>query len=314
MDLPVFSIPLTSIIDEFHLERVYESVDISSVEIVSSEVNRPGMQIVGFFDYFEKARIQILGKVEITYLRSHTSEEREKCFDKLLETQVPAIVITRSLEAFPELLDMAKKHNITILRSDDSTSRFMSSLISYLNLHLAPRITRHGVLVEVHGEGILMLGESGVGKSETAVELVKRGHRFVADDAVEIKRVSSKTLVGTAPNIIRHFIELRGIGIVDVKQIFGMGAVKDTEKIDMVIHLEQWEDGKVYDRLGLVDEYTNILGVNIPSVTIPVRPGRNLAIIAEVAAMNNRQKRMGYNAAEELNRRLMSEFEKTSGN
>jgi HPr kinase/phosphorylase len=188
----------------------------------------------------------------------------------------------------------------------------MSALISFLNLNLAPRITRHGVLVEVHGEGILILGESGVGKSETAVELVKRGHRFVADDAVEIKRVSSKTLVASAPPIIRHFIELRGIGIVDVKQIFGMGAVKDSEKIDMVIHLEPWEDGKPYDRLGLVDEYTNILGVNIPSLTIPVRPGRNLAIILEVAAMNNRQKRMGFNAAEELNSRLMSELEKSS--
>ena len=312
MDMPVFSILISNIVDEFHLEKVYEPEDFETAEIITSEVNRPGMQIIGFFDYFEKSRLQILGKVEITYLREQTSQQRRECFDRLLGTKVPAIVITRSLEVFPELLDMAKKHGVSVLRTDDSTSRFMSALISYLNLHLAPRITRHGVLVEVHGEGILILGESGVGKSETAVELVKRGHRFVADDAVEIKRVSSKTLVASAPPVIRNFIELRGIGIVDVKQIFGMGAVKDTEKIDMVIHLEQWEDGKPYDRLGLVDEYTNILGVNIPSLTIPVRPGRNLAIILEVAAMNNRQKRSGYNAAEELNRRLMSEMEKNT--
>ena len=310
MDMPIFSILISDIADEFHLEKVYEPEDFETNEVITSEVNRPGMQIIGFFDYFEKSRIQILGKVEITYLRELTAEKRMECFDRLLATKVPAIVITRSLEVFPELLDMAKKHEVCVLRTDDSTSRFMSALISYLNLHLAPRITRHGVLVEVHGEGILILGESGVGKSETAVELVKRGHRFVADDAVEIKRVSNKTLVASSPPVIRNFIELRGIGIVDVKQIFGMGAVKDTEKIDMVIHLEQWEDGKPYDRLGLVDEYTNILGVNIPSLTIPVRPGRNLAIILEVAAMNNRQKRSGYNAAEELNSRLMSEMEK----
>ncbi len=307
----VFSIPLTSIISEFHLEKAYEASAINSVEVINSEVNRPGMQIIGFFSYFDSNRIQILGKVEITYLRERTHEERLECFEKLLSTKMPAIVVTRALEIFPELMEMAKKYDVTILRSAESTSRFMSALISYLNLHLAPRITRHGVLVEVYGEGILILGNSGVGKSETAVELVKRGHRFVADDAVEIKRVSSKTLVGSAPDIIRHFIELRGIGIVDVRRIFGMGAVKDTEKIDMVIHLELWSTVKQYDRLGLVDEYTNILGVNIPSVTIPVRPGRNLAIIVEVAAMNNRQKRMGYNAAEELNQRLMSEMEKT---
>lgn len=307
-----FSIPLISIIDEFHLERVYEASNIDKVEVVISEVNRPGMQIIGFFDYFDSSRIQILGKVEVTYLRGLSHEKRLECFDRLLATQIPAIVVTRALEVFPELIEMAKKHDITVLRTAESSSRFMSAIISYLNLNLAPRITRHGVLVEVYGEGILILGDSGVGKSETAIELVKRGHRFVADDAVEIKRVSSKTLVGSAPEIIRHFIELRGIGIVDVRRLFGMGAVKDTEKIDMVIHLEPWATIKQYDRLGLVDEYTNILGVNIPSVTVPVQPGRNLAVIVEVAAMNNRQKRMGYNAAEELNRRLMKEIEKNS--
>lgn len=312
MESQEFSILLSQIANDFHLEKIYESEDFETAVVTSSDVNRPGMQIVGFFDYFDPRRIQILGKVEISYLREFSSEKKRECFDNLMATHPPAIVITRSLEVFPEFLDAAKKYNVSIFRTSQSTSNFMSALISYLNVQLAPRITRHGVLVEVHGEGVLILGESGVGKSETAVELVKRGHRFVADDAVEIKRVSDKTLVGTAPDIIRHFIELRGIGIVDIRRIFGMGAVKDTEKVDMVIHLEPWEEAKQYDRLGLVDEYTNILGINIPSLTIPVRPGRNLAIIVEVAAMNNRQKRMGYNAAEELNKRIMNELEGAS--
>lgn len=312
MENQQFSIPLSRVVSEFHLETVYQSQDFDSVEVTSSEINRPGMQIVGFFDYFDPRRIQIFGKVETSYLREFTHEQKKQCFEKLVSTKMPMIVITRSLEVFPELLDAAKKYDVSVFRCSESTSSFMSALISYLNLHLAPRMTRHGVLVEVHGEGVLILGESGVGKSETAVELVKRGHRFVADDAVELKRVSDKTLIGTAPDIIRHFIEIRGIGIVDIRRLFGMGAVKDTEKVDMIIHLEPWDETKQYDRLGLVDEYTNLLGVNIPSVTIPVRPGRNLAIIVEVAAMNNRQKRMGYNAAEELNSRLMSELEKSS--
>ena len=295
---------------ELHLEKIYESSDFDTVEVTSSEVNRPGMQLVGFFDFFDPRRIQILGKVELSYLNEFSSEKKRECFDKLVSTKMPMIVVTRGMEIFPELLESAKKYDVSIFRSGANTSTFMSALISYLNIQLAPRITRHGVLVEVHGEGVLILGESGVGKSETAIELVKRGHRFIADDAVELKKVSEKTLLGTAPEIIRHFIEIRGIGIVDIRRLFGMGAVKDTEKVDMIIHLEPWEDAKQYDRLGLVDEYTNILGVNIPSVTIPVRPGRNLAIIVEVAAMNNRQKRMGYNAAEELNKRLMNEIEK----
>lgn len=307
-----FSIPLPRVVSEFHLEKIYEASDFDSIEVTSSEVNRPGMQLVGFFDYFDPRRIQILGKVEISYLQEFTHEQKQACFDKLVSTKMPMIVVTRSLEVFPELLEAAKKHDVSIFRCGESTSFFMSALISYLNVHLAPRITRHGVLVEVHGEGVLILGESGVGKSETAVELVKRGHRFVADDAVELKRVSDRTLVGSAPENIRYFIEIRGIGIVDIRRLFGMGSVKETEKVDMIIHLEPWEDSKQYDRLGLVDEYTNILGVNIPSVTIPVRPGRNLAIIVEVAAMNNRQKRMGYNAAEELNQRLLNQLEKGS--
>ncbi len=303
-----FSIPLSKLVGEFNLETVYKSSDYGDVLITTSEVNRPGMQIIGFFDYFFEARLQILGMVEVSYLRTLSSDERSNCFQNLLSRRIPALVITRSLEAFDELMEAAKKYDITILRSDANTSVFMSALISYLNVQLAPRITRHGVLVEVHGEGVLILGDSGVGKSETAIELVKRGHRFVADDAVEIKKVSDKTLVGTAPEMIRYFIEIRGIGIVDVRRLFGMGAVKETEKIDMIINFEPWEEGKAYDRLGLTDETTNILGIDIPSVTIPVRPGRNLAVIVEIAATNNRQKRTGFNAAEELSARLTSKL------
>ena len=303
-----YSIPLNKLAVEFGLETVYKSSDYDNVLVTTGEVNRPGMQIIGFFDYFFEARLQILGMVEVSYLRTLSSEERSTCFSNLLSRKIPALVITRSLEAFDELLVAAQKYDITILRSPANTSEFMSALISYLNVQLAPRITRHGVLVEVHGEGVLILGDSGVGKSETAIELVKRGHRFVADDAVEIKKVSDKTLVGTAPDMIRYFIEIRGIGIVDVRRLFGMGAVKETEKIDMIINFEPWEDGKAYDRLGLTDEFTNILGIDIPSVTVPVRPGRNLAVIVEIAAMNNRQKRTGFNAAEELSARLTSKL------
>lgn len=304
-----FKIPLTKIIEEFDLEKIYETNDLDTVMVSSSDVNRPGLQMVGFFDYFDSNRIQIMGKVEFTYLEQFTADDRRARIEQIISRRIPALIITRGLQIFPEMLELAEKYNVPLLRSESATSSFMSALIAYLNVQLAPRRTRHGVLVEVYGEGILILGESGVGKSETAIELVKRGHRLVADDAVEIKRVSDKTLVGSAPDIIRHFVELRGIGIIDVKEIFGIGAVKDTENIDMIIHLEPWEDGKQYDRLGMVDEFTNIMGINVPSLTIPVKLGRNLAVIVEVASMNNRQKRMGYNAAVELNNRLMNQME-----
>jgi len=312
MEQGAFTVSLKDIIERFKLEKIYTTAENENNIISNPDVNRPGLQIAGFYDYFDTDRIQILGRVEHTYLSQLNLVDREKKLLDLFEKQIPALVITRGLDVFPELKVLAEKYNVPLLRTTYSTSSFMSSLIAYLNNVLAERITRHGVLVEVYGEGILILGESGVGKSETAVELVKRGHRLVADDAVEIKKVSSISLVGTAPEIIRHFIELRGIGIIDVKRIFGIGAVKDTEKIDMIINLEAWVDGKHYDRLGLVDEYTEIMGIEVPSLLIPVKPGRNLAIIVEIAAMNNRQKRMGYNAAEELNNRLMSEMEKNS--
>ena len=304
-----FTIPITNIIDEFELEKIYESSNMDSLMIGSSDLNRPGLQMVGFFDHFDPQRIQIMGKVEFTYLENFPAEEREKRIENYFSHEFPVLVITRGQQIFPEILELAEKYDRTVLRTELATSDFMSALIRYLNVQIAPRKTRHGVLVEVYGEGILILGESGVGKSETAIELVKRGHRLVADDAVEIKRVSDKTLVGTSPDIIRHFVELRGIGIIDVKEIFGIGAVKDTESIDMIIHLEPWVEGRNYDRLGMMDEYTNVMGINIPSLTIPVKLGRNLAVIVEVAAMNNRQKRMGYNAAVELNNRLMRHME-----
>ncbi len=301
-----FTVELSKIIDEFKLEEV--NTPKRDILVETADVNRPGLQVAGFFDYFDAQRIQIFGMVECTYLAGLSAEERYERIDALFSRNIPAVIITRNSQVGPEIIELSNKYGINVLRTALGTSSFMSALIAFLNVELAPRITRHGVLVEVYGEGVLILGESGVGKSETAVELMKRGHRLVADDAVEIKKVSSKSLVGTSPEIIRHFIEIRGIGIVDVKKIFGMGAVKDTEKIDLVIHLEVWQKGKQYDRLGLVDEYTNILGIDIPSLTIPVRPGRNLAVIFEIAAMNNRQRRMGYNAAEELNNRILGQI------
>ena len=269
-------------------------------------MSRPGLPLAGFFDDFESGRIQMIGNMEHSYLDSLGSAGRYESIDKFMAHDVVAVVVTRGLEIFPELKELAEKHSTPLFRTAETTSDFMASLIASLNVSLAERITRHGVLVEVYGEGVLILGDSGIGKSETAIELVKRGHRLIADDAVEIKRVSNKTLVGTAPELIRHYIELRGIGIVDVRRIFGMGSVKETEKIDLVINFEAWEQGKMYERLGLDTEYAEILGLKIPSITIPVKPGRNLAVVIEIAAMNNRQKKMGYNTALEFSKKMMN--------
>ena len=311
MENEIFTVSLDKVIREMNLEKLY--YPDKEILIETADVYRPGLQIAGFFDYFDPSRIQIVGMVENKYLAGLSAEQRHKSLKRLFEKRVSAIILTRNGNASAEMLKLAEEFETPILRTAQPTSYFTSTLNAYLNMELAPRITRHGVLVEIYGQGVLILGESGVGKSETAVELIKRGHRLVADDAVEIKRISSKTLIGVAPDIIRHFIEIRGIGIVDVKNIFGMGAVKDSENIDMIIHLETWDRNKQDDRLGLVDEYTNILGLDIPSLTIPVRPGRNLAVIFEVAAMNNRQKRMGYNAAEELNRRITEQMNSFGG-
>ena len=295
-----FSVSLDRIINEHELEVLYCPQNPANICIYSCDVNRPGLQLGGFYEYFDNTRIQIVGKTEFTFLEQRSEEERKAAIDKLLSKQPPALVISRDLELFPEITELGEKYGVPILRCKASTSAFMAKLIAFLNLNLAPRITRHGVLIEIYGEGVLILGDSGVGKSETAIELVKRGHRLVADDAVEIKKTSNVTLVGSSPDNIRHFLELRGIGIINVRQLFGMGSVKVAEKIDMVVELEPWNPEKVYDRMGMDNHYMSILGVKIPYLTIPVKPGRNLAVILEVAAMNNRQKKMGYNAAQDL--------------
>ena len=299
-----FIVPLQKLIEDFNLEVLYLPKDGGEINISSPEVNRPGLQLSGFFDYFDSQRIQILGKSEFAFLGQYSEQERTERINNYFASCPPAIVITRNIEATDLMIQAAKHYNVAMLRTAEGTSAFMAALIAELNIELAPRVTRHGVLVEVYGEGILLLGESGVGKSETAIELIKRGHRLIADDAVEIRRVSAKTLVGSSPENIRHFMELRGVGIINARRLFGIGAVKMTEKINMIVQLEQWDAAKVYDRMGMNDEYTDVLGVEIPSLTIPVKPGRNLAIIIEVAAMNNRQKRMGYNAAQELLEKL----------
>ena len=302
------SIPLKSIIDHFNMEIVYQSENMMERKITARDITRPGLPLAGFFEHMDTTRIGIIGNAEHQFLSSKDSEERYQSLSAYFAYQPAAIIFTSNNDVFDEVIRAAKEHNIPILRSGERTSALTVSLVAWLNVQLAPCITRHGVLVEVYGEGILILGDSGVGKSETAIELVKRGHRLIADDAVEIRRVSSTTLVGSAPEIIRHYVELRGIGIVDVRRLFGMGAVKETEKIDMIINLEPWVQGKMYDRLGLDQETTDIMGIQVPTTTIPVKPGRNLAIIMEIAAMNNRQKKMGYNTAEEFNKRLMSQM------
>ncbi len=303
-----YTIPLSEIVNEFSFEKIYLPEDYESIKIVTPEVNRPGLALTGFFGAFEEQRLQLIGNAENKYLKSLGDEDRTRAIRRFMHKRPAAVLFTSNLEVYEAMIDAAKDENVPVLRTKEKTSPIMSSLIASLNTHLAPRVTQHGVLVEVYGEGMLLLGDSGVGKSETAIELVKRGHRLIADDVVDIKRVSAKTLVGTAPEIIRHYVELRGIGIIDVRRIFGMGAVKQSERIDLVIKLEQWQDGKMYDRLGLDDQTENILGLEIPAITIPVKPGRNLAIILEIAAMNNRQKKMGYNTAEEFNKKLLNQM------
>ncbi|CDD03546.1 MAG: HPr(Ser) kinase/phosphatase [Ruminococcus sp.] len=301
-----YQVKLKDIANEFSLEVITVPENYDDIYVRRADVSRPGLPLAGFFDDFESGRIQMIGNMEHSYLDSLGSAGRYESIDKFMAHDVVAVVVTRGLEIFPELKELAEKHSTPLFRTAETTSDFMASLIASLNVSLAERITRHGVLVEVYGEGVLILGDSGIGKSETAIELVKRGHRLIADDAVEIKRVSNKTLVGTAPELIRHYIELRGIGIVDVRRIFGMGSVKETEKIDLVINFEAWEQGKMYERLGLDTEYAEILGLKIPSITIPVKPGRNLAVVIEIAAMNNRQKKMGYNTALEFSKKMMN--------
>ena len=299
-----FTVSLAKIISEFSLETLNMPANPEKIQISPTEVNRPGLHMAGYFEFFDEKRIQIIGKSEESFLLRFTPEKAEKRLREFFSHKPVAVVICRNMQVDEVYAKTAAEYGVPLLRTAETTSDFTSALIAFLNLNLAPRVTRHGVLVEVYGEGILLLGESGVGKSETAIELIKRGHRLIADDAVEIRRVSNKSLVGTAPDNIRHFIELRGIGIINASRIFGAGAVKITEKIDLIINLEIWDVNKVYDRMGLDNQTTEILGLDIPSLTIPVKPGRNLAVIIEVAAMNSRQKKLGYNAAQDLLKRL----------
>ena len=301
----IYSITLKRLIQELQFEEIYMPVPSDEIKITNREVNRPGLALAGFLTVFEPTRIQVIGRAEMQYLYEIGKDLADSRLDAFFAQKPIAVIITTNFEVGDEILVPAKKYGVPILRTKEKTSPTMASLIASLNTHLATRITQHGVLVEVFGEGVLIIGESGIGKSETAIALVERGHRLIADDAVEIKRVSAKALVGSAPSLIKHYVELRGIGIIDVRRLYGMGAVKDTEKIDLVIHLEQWVEGKMYDRFGLDDQTYNILGIDVPSITVPVRPGRSLPIILEIAAMNNRQKKMGYNTAAELEKQLI---------
>ena len=310
----IFTVPLTELVREFNMTVAYASSDYESICITVDDVARPGLQLAGYFDHFEPMRLQVLGNVESSYLRKLSSTARYIVFDQLFSYRIPALIIARDIEPELECMEMAKKYDITILRCHEPTSYVVSSLITYLKSALAPRITRHGVLMEIYGEGLLLVGESGIGKSEAAVELVKRGHRLIADDAVEIKRVSSTGLVGSAPPLIRNYIELRGIGVINVAKLYGMGAVRAENVIDLVVNIVTWDKKTTtFDRLGLQDQHTTILDVEIPEITVPVTPGRNLAVILEVAAMNNRQKKMGYNAAQELTEQLNRHFDTTAG-
>lgn len=299
-----FSVPLSQIAEALNLTEVYVAENYKETNISTVEINRPGLELTGYLEFFDNKRIQVLGNTEFSYLGRYGPEAQKMVIDSIFSFGPPAVIICRDIEPSNAILESAKLHKVPIFSTPQSTSDLTASLVQYLNKELAPRITRHGVLVEVYGEGCLLTGDSGVGKSETAIELIKRGHRLVADDAVEIRRTAQTTLYGQSPENIRHFIELRGIGIINARKLFGMGAIKLQEKIDMVINLEQWDSAKVYDRMGLDNEYMKILGVEVPTLTIPVKPGRNLAVIIEVAAMNNRQKKMGYNAARELLKNL----------
>lgn len=306
-------VALEKMVADFHMTIAYRASDFSTIRITVEDVSRPGLQLAGYFDHFEPMRLQLLGKVEMSYLEKMTSSERYAAFDKMFSYKIPALIISRDMEPHTECLEMAQKHDITVLRCQESTSYMASSLITYLKAALAPSITRHGVLVEVYGEGLLLVGESGIGKSEAAVELLKRGHRLIADDAVEIRKITNDSLLGKAPALIRNYIELRGIGVINVANLFGMGAVKQENPIDLIINIVPWSNNAVYDRLGLEDQYVDILGVRVPQITIPITPGRNLAVILEVAAMNNRQKKMGYNAAQEFTEQVNKHFDEAMG-
>lgn len=306
-----YSVPLTELIQEFHLESAFLSSDYEKIHVTVEDVARPGLQLAGYFDHFEPMRLQLMGNVEVSFIERFSPAERTVIFDRLFSYKPPALILARNLPPDPQCLEMAKKHNVSVLRSLRATSTVASNLITYLRSALAPRITRHGVLMEVYGEGLLLMGDSGIGKSEAALELLKRGHRLIADDAVEIRKITETSLSGTAPELIRNYIELRGIGIINVAKLFGMGAIRTENQIDLVVNIVSWNSQVAYDRLGLEDQYMEILGVKVPMNTIPITPGRNLAVILEVAAMNNRQRKLGYNPAQEFTDQINRHFEQT---
>ena len=309
----MYSVALTSLVEEFSLEIAYKASDYEKIRVTVEDVSRPGMQLAGYFDHFEPMRLQLIGNVEYSYLQKLSEAERAMTYDRLLSFKCPALLIARNLPVDDQCMEMAKKHNVTILRAKDATSTVISDIITYLRSTLAPRITRHGVLMEVYGEGLLLLGESGMGKSEAAIELLKRGHRMIADDAVEIRKISGDILVGTAPSLIRNYVELRGIGIINVAKLFGMGAVKSENEVNLIVNVVPWDKHSSYDRLGLEENYTDILGVKVPTYTIPITPGRNLAVILEVAAMNNRQRKLGYNPAKEFTEQMAMNIQQNTG-
>ena len=304
----MYSVLLTELVKEFSLEVAFRSTDYEKIRLTVEDVARPGLQLAGYFDHFEPMRLQVMGNAEASFMQKLSADERAITYDRLLSYKFPALVVARNIPVDPLCLEMARKHNVTVLRCKEATSTIVSAIIAYLKAELAPRITRHGVLVEVFGVGLLLMGESGLGKSEAAVELLKRGHRLIADDAVEIRKVNSSTLMGSAPKLIRNYVELRGIGIVNVAKMFGMSAVKDENVIDLVVNIVPWDNNEAYDRLGLEENYTELLDVKVPVNTIPITPGRNLAVILEVAAMNNRQRRMGYNPAKEFTEQMNAHF------
>ena len=303
-------VKLEKVIEKMELKNLTPELDLASAEIQVPDINRPALQLAGFFDHFDSERVQIVGYVEYTYLETLSEERKEEVYAQLLSYGIPCIIFCRNLEPDEIFLKKANELNVPIFQTEKETSDFSAEIIRWLNVQLAPCISIHGVLVDVYGVGVLIMGESGIGKSEAALELIKRGHRLVTDDVVEIRKVSDDTLVGTAPDITRHFIELRGIGIVDVKTLFGVQSVKETQSIDLVINMEEWDKNKEYDRLGLKEEYTEFLGNKVVCHSIPIRPGRNLASIVESASVNHRQKQMGYNAAEELYRRVQESLSK----
>ena len=311
--IDTYSVPLKTLVEKFKLEIAYAATDYESIRITVEDVARPGLQLAGFFDHYEPMRLQVMGNVEMSYMAKQSEAERNRVYDRLFSYRFPAMLIARGIQPDEQLMAMAIKHNITLLSTDQRTSAITSGIITYLKNALAPRISRHGVLVEAYGEGVLITGESGIGKSEAALELVKRGHRLIADDAVEIQKISSNSLVGTSPELIRNYIELRGIGIINVAKLFGIGAIKNDNEINLVVNIVPWNTHENYDRLGLEDHYTEILGVNVPMYTIPITPGRNLAMIIEVAAMNNRQRRIGYNAALEFTEQMNRHFDENPG-